>query len=250
MPKQSKTPSIKSQVSATKKLIAQSKKQANSDLVNQWRFLRKIGAYQTKETAAAVRLTDSRIRAIKAKMREVNSLKKYVRGHTVRPVKLVSYKTPSGKVKVKYDFHPSFTAVRTKNKPIIEEGIKKVGKGSYIVETTSLGSKVSINKKGEVVEVKGKTRRVRTRYKGRDLIKLLDKFDKGKYKFKKHDVIVFHRWGHPTSSIAYDTEAARLLSNYVNDMRAQMTPDTFDRFLSASYVEIISEREINDGEET
>lgn len=249
VPRKNTVPNSKSQVSAAKKLVAESKRQAKKDLVEQWRFLRKIGAYQTKETAAEMRLTDSRIRAIQKKMREVQSMKKLVRGHVVRPVKLYSYKTKSGRAKVKYDFTPSFQFVRTKNKPIITQGIRKVGKKGYIVENTSFGSKISINKKGEIIERKGRTQRKRTKYRGKDLLDLLEKFDKGTYKFKKHDLVVFHRWGHPHSVIDSRPEAARLISDYISELRQKMDAKTFDDFIDASDIEIISEREVDNEKE-
>lgn len=248
VPRKIKPPNSKSQVSAAKKLVQESQKQARKDLVEQWRFLRKIGAYQTKDTAAEIRLTKSRVREIQRKMREIQSMKKLVRGHTVRPVKLFAYRTPSGKMKTKYDFTPSFQMVRTKNKPLVSVGVKKVGKG-YIVETSSYGSKISINKKGEIIERRGRTTRKRTKYRGKDLLALLDKFDKGTYKFKKHDLIVFHRWGHQSSVIDSRPEGARLISNYISELRQKMDDKTFDDFINASDIEIISEREVGNEKE-
>jgi hypothetical protein len=238
VPKKNKSPSSKSQVSATKKLIRDSQKQAKRQLADQWRFLRKIGAYQTKETAAEIRLTDSRVRAIKKKMREIQSQKKLVKGRVVRPIVYGERKTRSGKTIVDYHFSPHFDFIRTKNKPSAIEGVRKVGKG-LIVEKTRPNSKIRVTKKGDIVEVIGKQQRTRKRYKGRDLLKLLDEFDNGTYKFKKHDFFVLHKWGSANEVISSSQDGVTLLSQYVETLSKTMDINTFDSFINSSYIEII-----------
>lgn len=234
MPRNNKTIISKSQQRALEKMRRDAEKQRNKDLKLQWQFLRKIGAYNTKETAAEMRLTNSRIKAIRKKMREINSLKKLVKGKTIRPVQLVSYVTPSGKSRLKYDVNNHFQFIRTKKKTKLESGVRKTKKG-VIVEKSFFG-KVSINNKGEIIERVGRVKRKRTRYKGNDLLKFVDDIQRGKIKLNKNEWIMLHSFGHPMHSIDYQTPD--LFSQYIQHLHRTMSEKVYEHYIDSSYVEI------------
>lgn len=238
MPKKNTPPRIKKQSPTAKKLIAASQKQAAKDFTAQWRFLRKIGAYQSKETAAQSRLTASRIRAIKKKMAEIQKQKMYKAGRVISPVQFGARKTKSGKTVFDYHLNDNFGFVRSKKKPSAIEGVKKVGKG-YIVEKTKPSAKIRINKKGDIVEIIGKQQRLKRRYSGEDLLKLMRDIENGQIKFKRHDFLVFHLWGRPASIVDSPASAARLMNSYIQEKMMQMSPDVMAAFLKSSYLEII-----------
>lgn len=238
MPKKNTPSRIKKQSPATKKLVRATQQQARKDLTAQWRFLKKIGAYQSKETAAQNRLTESRIRAIRKKMGEIQKLKMYKNGRVISPVEFGARKTRGGKTIFDYHFNQNFGFVRSKKKPSAIEGIKKAGKG-YIIEKTKPDAKIRINKQGDIVETIGKQQRLKRRYSGEDLLKLMRDIENGEVKFRPHDFLVFHLWGRPASIVDSPASAARLMNAYIQEKMMQMAPDTIARFLKSSYLEII-----------
>lgn len=242
MPKKTTTPNSKSQVSATKKFVSESQRQAKKDLTERWRFLRKIGAYQTKETAAQSRLTKSRVREIEKRFKEIQkSMRHLERGRTVYPVQLKTKTSKAGRKSTFYDWTPKYTFVKTKKKkPKIESGIFKTRTG-YIIPRSSPQAKVSISKKGEIIETVGRTRRRKTKYTDKDLVKLLKQFDEGTYPFKKNDLIVFHVWGSQNVTIQDTPDAARAISNYIKNILNNMDPETLARFLKASWLEFVED---------
>lgn len=238
VPKHSKSSNRGKQLSsATKKLISESQKQARKDLADQWRFLKKIGAYNSKESVAQIRLTDSRIRAIKKKMHEIQKSGKYLKGRVIHPAVLETYTTKSGKVKTRYALHPAFVAVRSKNKPKIENGVTRLGKDRYIIESTGYGAKIRINKNGDVVEVRGKTRRIRTRYKGKDLLKFAIDLDEGRIKIPKGQYMELYKWGSGNAKFPIYYDAPSALLGYLKELMEEMPPELADRFIRASFVE-------------
>lgn len=240
MPKKNSKPIATKQPVTTKKLIAAAKKQADQDLVEQWRLLRAIGAYNTKETASAKKLTDARIRAIKKHMKEINKKKKLVKGKTVRPIRSAIKTFKNGKTKLVYEISPHYAFTKTKHKPKVSSVRTKKG---VIVEKSFFADKVKVLKNGDIVEYRGKLRSRRTRYSGDDLLKLIDKFDKGTYKFGKHDIVVLHNWGAPASQISSEPEAAQMISNYIRGLQRSMVPEQFQRYVEASYIEFITVKE-------
>lgn len=234
-----KTPSNKKQVAAIKKLAMATEKERARQLTEKWRFLRRIGAYNTKETASLNRLSAHRMREIEKRFKEIQKMKKLVRGRTIRPImeKLIPLK--SGKTKLSYGFSPQYTFVKTKQKTDIIEGVRKTKRG-YIVEKSGSVDKVKINRKGEIVEKKDGMTRTRRKYRGRDLLKLVKQIDDGTFKFKKNDMMVFHRWGQPNSVWTAVEESAVELSRYISQMQRTMDADTYEKFIDSSYVEFIT----------
>lgn len=238
MPKKNNAPSAKKQVAATRKLITESRRQAKKDLAAQWKFLRSIGAYHTKESAAQSRLTDSRIRAIKKKMAEIQKQKMYRKGNVIPPVEFSARKTKTGRTVFDYHLNKNFAFVKTKKKPSAIEGVKKVGRG-FIIEKTRPGAKVRVNRRGDIIEIMGNERRIKRRYKGKDLLALIEGIKKNKMKFRKHDFLELHFWGQPTVAIGSPADAAHLMMQYIEDNMASMNDDRLRKFLAHTYVEIV-----------
>lgn len=165
------------------------------------------------------------------------------RGKTVYPVQLRAHKTPSGKTVTRYELDKKFQFVKTtKKKPKVESGTYKTRKG-YILQKTHPDAKITITRSGEIVETLGRTRRRKTRYKQRDLLKLLDKFDKGEFKFKRNEMVSFHKFGAPHMTIDGKEAAMRFISNYIKDAEGKFDPATFQRFWEHSYLEFIEDTE-------
>lgn len=240
MPKNNKSIDKKSQ-QVTAKLIRESQQQAKRDLTEKWRFLRKVGAYQTKDTAAQVRLTKSRIREINKRFNEIQQeMRELRRGRSIYPIELISYKTPSGKTRVKYDLRPKFQFVKTKYKPKISSGVSKTRTG-YILQKTDSRAKMSINKKGEVIERIGRRKRVKTKYSGEDMLRLIESLDGGTYKWKKKEIISFNRFGSVPEFISGREQAVARIAKYLHDVIDNWKKEDADRFLETSYIEFITE---------
>lgn len=225
----------------TAKIIRESQQQAKRDLTEKWRFLRKVGAYQTKETAAQNRLTKSRIREINKRFTEIQQTMRELRkGRSIYPIELISYKTPSGKTRVKYDLRPKFQFVKTKYKPKISTGVKKTKTG-YILQKTSSGAKMSINKRGDVIERIGRTKRVKTKYSGDDMVRLIEALDSGKYKWKKGEVISFNRFGSIPEFISGREQAVARIAKYIQEVITKWDSKDAERFLNLSHIEFITQ---------
>lgn len=76
----------------TKKKAAQ--KRADKQLVEQWRALKKLGVYDSKESPAISRLTKTRRESIKKKFNDVQNLARYEGGEAYRPLHFHSYTKP------------------------------------------------------------------------------------------------------------------------------------------------------------
>ncbi len=246
MPTNNKPRRTKKQAAAIK-LQAAAARERKAQLKEKWALLRRIGAYNTKETAALNRLTKHRMAEIEKRFKEIQKMKKLVRGKTVRPITEKVVMTKSGKTKLVYDFSPQFTFVKTKNKTDVIEGVRKTGKG-YIVEKSGNVDSIKIARNGEIIEKKGGMTRRRRKYRGRDLIALVKAIDDGAFKFRKNDLMVFHRWGQPNSVWTAVADGAKELSRYVSEMARTMDASTYERFVDASYVEFIEYIDVEDGE--
>lgn len=237
MPNYSSATKIKKQASAIKKLADSAAKEQRRQLTEKWRVLRQIGAYNTKVAAAQSRLTKSRMREIEKRFKEIQSMRKLVGGKTVRPFTEIFTETKRG-AKTKLGFSPHFTFVRTKNKTTFEDGVRRTSKG-YIIEKPAGVSRVSVDKKGRLTEYIDGKRKIKSKYRGKDLLKLMDQIDKGNFPFRKNDLLVLHFWGSPNKYVSADESTATFLARYIEQKEATMDIETYRRFISSSYVEII-----------
>jgi|SRR6185312_2512310 len=74
------------------------KKAADSDLLQQWRALRRTGVYNTKEKATLKGLTPKRRKTIKAKFDELQGLGTYQNGVIYRPLHKETHERPVYKI--------------------------------------------------------------------------------------------------------------------------------------------------------
>jgi hypothetical protein len=241
--KPTKTPRKRQAISKEfRKLTQAAEREKKRDLVAQWKELRRLGVYNSKEAPAQSRITPARKRAIEKHFREIQRHGKSVGGKVERPLALQSYFTPSGKIATRYRASGYFDFVKTKTKTDLKAGLIKTKKG-YIVEKTSKGAKVRINKKGQVIENVGGVERRLTLYRGKDLMKLLQDMESGKYKLEKDEMIVLKKWGSPNATISVDDDTgAVLLGGYWSGFLKDQPGITKESFLRYSVIEIIKRK--------
>ncbi len=175
----------------------------DKDLVERWRALRSIGAYDTKENPALDKLTKSRRAAIQKKFEQVQNLNKYEDGEAFRPfhkvekIKPVVIRDELGRTKKKY-YRKSeaykldadhFQLLRSKTKAKIPNSIK-TAKGKLIAKAPD--EKIRISKSGKVETVKttpgAKTVFTRLPLEGPlDFLTLMEDIKLGRLKLRKNE---------------------------------------------------------------
>lgn len=215
------------QVTATKKLVKQVQTEARKDLLERWRALKTLGVYNSKATIALKNLTKAREKEIKKRFNEIQQeMRELKRGRSVYPFELISYQTPSGKTKTKYKLRSKFQFVATKKKPVVTQGVLKTGRG-YIIRKYHADGKISVNKKGEIIERRRGSVNRRTRYSGDDLLKLIDKWESGKWKWKPGEMVVIYRFGDENHTwLANKDNAMRELARYFKEVVPRMDERT------------------------
>lgn len=193
-----------------RKLATTIKKQSETrakdkDLVAQWRALKSIGAYETKESPALKRLTKSRRESIRKKFNDVQSLAKYDNGeayrpfHKVKKLKNVVIRNDLGQTKRKYVRESSsykldrdhFQLLRSKKKADIPNSLK-TAKGKLIAKAAN--EKISITKNGAIrrtqITENAKTEFTRIPLSGPiDFINLVEDIRSGKLELKKGEAL-------------------------------------------------------------
>lgn len=223
-------------------ITAQAEKQYKRDLIAKWKVLSKIGAYEAKQTIAQVNLTKSRIRAIEKTFKQIQRQGKSVSGRVVRPLTEITTLSKKGNINKRYDTSPFFDFVRTKVKTQVRQGIIPTRKG-YIVEKTSKEAKVSINKKGEVIETsKGRKRKLKV-YRGEQMAELIRQLDTGETKIKTGELYILKKWGSPDAVIHYDDEIGGvLLGRYWSGFMQEIKGNKLESFLKHTVIEIHSRK--------
>lgn len=220
--------------------ISQLSKESKKELTAQWRFLKKVGAYNTKETAAEMRLTKYRVKEITRRFREIqDEMAEVKHGRTVRPIFMREKKTKRGK-SIIFDLLPQFKFIRTKKKTPIKKGALQTKKG-VIVRKSNKDAKIGIDKKGNIIEYVGNTRRIKRHYTGKQLLDLLDKIEAGKYKWKKNEIITFHKFGNPFLTISGRDDVIDLIRSYIQNVQARWGEKEKENFNKASYLEFIKD---------
>lgn len=219
----------------------EAEKEFKADALAKWRILNKLGAYNAKANIKQANLSKSRIRAIEKKFKEIQRQGKFVSGRTVRPLQKISYLTPTGRIKQKYDTSGFFDFVRSKVKTGVRTGIQKTSKG-YIVEKTKRGAKIRINKKGEIVETYGGIKRKLKYYKDKQILGLMDDVESGKFRLKDKEILIFHKWGTKSDVFSFDDndDLVNQFLPYVSGLMATMPPKVFERFINLSEIEIVT----------
>jgi hypothetical protein len=241
--KSTKTPRHRQPISKEFASIARdAERELRRDLTAKWRELRRIGVYNTKETAAQSRLTKARIRAINKHFKEIQRNGKSVGGRVERPIVLQTTLTKKGNIRTRYKTSGHFEFIRTKQKTELRSGITKTRKG-YIIEKTSKQAKVRLNKRGQVVESVGGVQRRLVLYKGKDMMQLLDDMEKGRYKLEPGEMIVLKKWGSPNATISVDDETgAVLLGGYWSGFLKDQPRAVTESFINHSVIEIIRKK--------
>ncbi len=186
---------------------ADKKKNADRDLVSQWRALRKAGAYNTEESPSLSRLTKYRRREIQRKFSEVQELSRYEKGEAYRPFHKREYETtrtirdPKTKkilktqtrINERYELDTDhFQLVKGKAKQKPGDSIK-VDKGYLVAKSPN--EKITITKDGKI-KVTEKIAGVKTEFTREPLsgplefIQLLEDIKGGRIKFKKNEGLV------------------------------------------------------------
>ena len=184
---------------AAKQKTAQ--KNENRKLVAQWRVLKKLGVYDSKDSPAISKLTKGKRETIKKKFNEVQNLTRYENGEAYRPLHFVSYNKPVVKLDKmgrvvsrrtrhveRYDIDQDhFEVVKGKPKQKLSDSLKTK---SGLLVAKGANEKITITKEGkvEVREVKNAPRTVFSRepISGPvEYLTLMDDIRAGRLKLKK-----------------------------------------------------------------
>ncbi len=187
------------------KLKAAARKQSDKDLLEQWRALRRVGVYSTKETPALSRLTKSRREEIRRKFNRVQELARYEQGEAYRPFhreiheKTIYREDSFGRRKkigtreyLRYELDKDhFQLVKGKTRESVPDALRG-SKG--ILAAKGANQKIKINKSGrvEVVETQGAAKTVFTKepISGPvELIRLMEDIKAGKIKLRKNEAL-------------------------------------------------------------
>src|SRR5690349_9625923 len=186
--------SVKRLSKAAGKKAQQIKRAREDEYLARWRALKKLGLVNTKKPPAKKRLTSSVKRNINKEFYALQSNGHFAKGKVNRPLKKVEYKTPAGHKKEKYELSEYFHALNTKKKTSAKTGLIKTKKG-YIVELNNPQTKIRINKRGELVEKTGSKIRRRSSYQGKYILELIQQIERGTFKVKRDEWLVYRPWG-------------------------------------------------------
>lgn len=207
---------------------------ADKELVAQWRALRSIGAYTSKETPAVSRLTRSRRLAIRQAFYKTQDLTQYENGQVYRPlqkqtVEIVKYVTTENGTRVIRSKREKYALDRThftllRKPPAQAPGnTLKTKKGLIVPHSTGT---VVRNFKGKLRETSRSngeiTRFTREPISGlADILKLRDEILAGKIKLKPNEGLRLHNFGHKRGRgyLNDDLDSlADLITRYQNTM--------------------------------
>lgn len=230
------------------KLRKQSLLNRDRTLVDQWRALKTLGVYQTKDNPSLDRLTKSRREAIRKKFSEVQNLARYENGETFRPLHLVTKpKTvvitdDLGRTKKKYrrtSFSYKLDADHfqlVKNKKAKIPNALKTSKGLLVPKAPN--EKIRITKNGKVQRIQ-ETASAKTVFENAPLsgavefIALMEDIRAGKIKLRPDERLALSSNGRkPVFYAQKDLKfLADKLERYSKEgylIRADGTPGNFD----------------------
>lgn len=223
--------------------------ESDKDLVERWRALRSVGAYQTKENPALDKLTKSRREAIRKKFDQIQNLSKYEEGEAFRPfhkvqkTKQVVIKDDLGRTKKKYVRTSAaykldsdhFQLLRSKKKAKIPNSVE-TAKGKLIAKAPD--EKIRISKSGKVETVKtspgAKTVFSRIPLEGPlEFLTLMEDIRLGKIKLRKNETLALSSNGRKAQHYNQSTLTNLLarLERYAQPgglIRADGSPGNFD----------------------
>ncbi len=234
-------------------------RESEKELVAQWRALRSLGVYSTKESPAAERLTKARRAAIKKKFGEVENLAHYENGEVFRPLhkitkpKTVVIRNPLGQTRKKYQRESisykldkdHFQFLRTKTKAKIPNSIK-TAKGELIAKGAN--EKIVIDKKGKVktVQTAGAAKTVFTRepLEGPlEFLLLADDIKSGRIKLRKGEWLALYSNGKKKTKMTINRDTLGLLAALIDRYaqpgylrRSDGTPGDFDDWANHAYI--------------
>jgi hypothetical protein len=250
---------IKYRIAAKAKKKASAQRAIDSELVQKWRALRKIGAYSTKENPALSRLTKYRREEIKRKFERVQDLTQYEDGESYQPFHKHTYKKTTTKfnqygqvVKKSVKEHQRyeldtdhFQMVKGKAKQT-PSGSIKTNKGLLVAKSPN--EKIKITKDGtvKIEETKNKAKTIFTRIPlsgALDFIKLMDDIENGRLKFKKNEGLKLENNGRP-NGLYYGKNVmnlVRLMKRYMGGalMRHNGGKGNFDDWADNSEISFI-----------
>lgn len=196
---------LKYKIARKEKLKRAAQKESDKELVEQWRALRRVGVYDTKEAPALSRLTKSRRSEIKRKFNQVQELAHYEQGEAYRPFHKEKFKKDIyredsfGRYHKIGERHYSryeldkdhFQLVKGKAKEKIPESVR--GKKGILAGKSST-QKIKINKSGgvEIVETKGAAKTIFTKEPlsgPLDFIRLIDDIKNGRLKLRANEAL-------------------------------------------------------------
>lgn len=230
--------SVKSSRKSIHKKITQVQRDRESDLVAKWRALKKLGLINTRNNPSKKHLTSRLKTKINKEFYAIQGEGQYVRGKTIRPFIKETVKTKSG-IHVKYNLSDYFHLIKTKNKTEIRTGIIKTSKG-YLAQKKSKNSRVTINKKGEVLETIGKERYRKKSYSGAAILDLYTKAKDGTLKIPRGERMVLNKFGSfGRNQEMYEKDSLDEFIATIDAYAKEMSSIVFQDFLDRSEVMFI-----------
>lgn len=185
----------------------------DADIVAQWRALKKIGAYSSKENPSLKNLTKARRAAVTKKFNQIQNLQSYYEGTAYDPFRQHAKITKQGHKSIAYDLDTDhFQFVKKKVKRPISESLK-TNNGLLVIKSPR--EKVRITKNGaiEFVQNKNGAETVFSREPvtgAIDIIKLMDDIKQKKIKLNKGEALQL--WNNGARSQYYEGDSLHLLA--------------------------------------
>ena len=185
----------------------------DSDIVAQWRALKKIGAYTAKENPSLKNLTKARKTAITKKFNQIQNLQSYYEGTAYDPFHKQSKKTKQGHESITYNLDTDhFQFVKKKVKRPISESLK-TNNGLLVIKSPREKVRVTKNGSIEFVQNKNGAETVFSREPvtgAIDIIKLLDDIKQNKIKLRSGEALQL--WNNGARSQYYEGDSLHLLA--------------------------------------
>ncbi len=234
------------QAATKRKLKKEKTKQRDKTLVAQWRLLKKLGIYQSKDNPSLKNLTNVRKRRINKAFNNLQSLGHYEKGVVYRPAEKTTkhYERISKKGRVTkieriiYILNNHFTFKQ--NAPNIKiPNTIKTKKGVLFPHDSDMKIKIVDNKieYHNITRGKSKIKFTREPITGiEDFLKLAQDIKDGKIKLNKNEGLKIYQWGWPSSPQGFAADNLEELADMIEHYEKIFTTKAFEAWAELSEI--------------
>ncbi len=236
---------------ATKRKIKKQKiSERDKTIVAQWRLLKKLGIYQSKDNPAIKNLTKDRKKKIKNAFNKLQSFGHYESGNVYRPAEKITkkheriskrgkkYETES--ILFKLNDHFTFTTKLPKKTKI--PNTIKTSKGIILPHDSDIKIKIK-NDKVEYQSVtrgQSKIKFTREPLSGLDdFLKLAKDIKDGKLKLRKNEGLQIYQWGWPSSKQGFAADNLEELADMIEHYEKVFSTKAFQAWAEMSEIVLV-----------